>query len=223
MSTAILLFAAIVVAVVVLALIFRRRHDSAIAVESQIEPAAAAEIRREPETAAAARHERDAARDLAGDHPPADAPRQSERYALQRLRILVVDDNPLVGSAIARLLDAHKVTTAPSGQAALTALDLDDNFDAILYAATMRGMPGAAFLTALAGRHPDLRARVALLLGSATPETLRLLALSEVRWVTKPLRYAQLAVCVSELAALRGRFIEPANDSAPEVAAEPAA
>lgn len=126
----------------------------------------------------------------------------AERYRVQRLRILVVDDNAVVGDTITRLLDAHEVTTAASAQAALSQLAHDPGFDAILYALMMPGMPGVAFAAEIAERHPALRPRVAFLInGSSTPETFRLLALSNVPWVTKPIRYAQLATCISEIAA----------------------
>jgi CheY-like chemotaxis protein len=131
------------------------------------------------------------------------APRP-EGYAVQRLRVLVVDPNPLVGRTVTRLLDAHDVTMATSGEAALSALAVDDELDAILYALGMPGMPGVAFAAALAERHPALRPHLAFLIDEAsTPATQRLLALSSARWVTKPISYVQLMTCVSEIAALR--------------------
>jgi CheY-like chemotaxis protein len=123
------------------------------------------------------------------------------RYVVKPLRILVVDDNELVGSTVARLLEVHDVTTATSSEAALSALALDAGFDAILYSLAMPGMSGVKFAATLAERHPALRPRVAFLVnGSSTPETIRLLSLSDIPWVTKPLRYAQLAICVSTVA-----------------------
>jgi CheY-like chemotaxis protein len=137
-----------------------------------------------------------------GSEQPA-AP-SSKRYAFQRLRILVVDDNPLVGRTIARLLDAHEVTFATSGEAALTALALDHTLDVILCALIMPGMSGVAFAAAIAERYPALSRRMAFVIdGTSTPETRRLLALSDVRWVTKPIGYAQLATCVGQVSAQR--------------------
>ncbi len=143
-----------------------------------------------------------------GDEAEAVRP---ERYAIQRLRILVVDDNPQVGRTVTRLLDGHEVTVATSGDAALSMLALDDKLDAILYALTMPGMSGAAFVAVIAERHPELSRCTAFLIdATATPETRRLLALSDVRWVTKPIGHAQLATCVSAVAALRhSRVVSP--------------
>jgi CheY-like chemotaxis protein len=164
--------------------------------------------RREPAITLARRPELGPPRPV-GEVPPAGPPARAERetqlaerYRVQRLRILVVDDNAVVGDTISRLLEAHEVTTAASAEAALSALAYDPGFDAILYALMMPGMPGVAFAAAIADRHPALRPRMAFLInGSSTPETFRLLALSNVPWVTKPIRYAQLATCISEIAA----------------------
>src|SRR5262249_9165430 len=75
---------------------------------------------------------------------------RSPRYAAQRLRILVVDDNPFIGDAVARLLREHDVTTAVGGEVALARLANDTGFDAILVAFAMPGMSGAAFAAQLA-------------------------------------------------------------------------
>ena len=133
---------------------------------------------------------------------PAEAPRPS--YVAQRLRILVVDANPFIGRTVTRLLDGHDVAMATSGEAALSALAIDDDRDAVLCALAMPGMSGQQFAAALAQRHPELRARLVFLVNAgATSETRGLLARSDVRCITKPLGYVQLATCVSEIAAQR--------------------
>jgi CheY-like chemotaxis protein len=135
-------------------------------------------------------------------------------YAMVSLRVLVVDDDPQVGQAIKRLLAAHEVVPVTSGAAALTTLASDDRFDAILCDFTMPGMSGVALSAAIAERHPELRSRVVFLLDAVTtPETKRLIALSDVRWVGKPVGYVQLANCVSEVAAQRNSTTVPSERS----------
>jgi CheY-like chemotaxis protein len=147
---------------------------------------------REPRREPASSEVRDDVREV-----PPPAP-----YQVQRLRILVVDDNAFVGHTVTRLLEAHEVATATSGEAALSALARDSRFDAIRYALMMPGMSGVSFAAAVAERHPALRPRMVFLInGSSTPETFRLLAVSNIPWITKPIRYAQLATCISEVAA----------------------
>ena len=147
---------------------------------------------------------------LCSDYEPARAPARPPdeplalhpAYPVQRWRILVVDNNPLIGRCVTRLLDGHDVAMATSGEAALSALAIDDDRDAILCALDMPGMSGPAFAAAIAQRHPALHARIVFLInGSATRETRTLLTQSKVRCVTKPIAYVQLATCVSEVAA----------------------
>lgn len=193
MTVAALLLGVIVAGVVVALRAAGRAHR---------EPVLATEISSEGEGASAR------------DGDVGEAPR-SQRYTVQRLRILVVDDNPFIGRAVTRLLEAHEVMTAASGEAALSALELDRGYDAILYALAMRGMSGVDFAAAITRQHPDLRARMVFLInGTSTPETRRLLALSNVRWVAKPLAYAPLATCVSEVAAQHACVALPAGHGA---------
>lgn len=136
--------------------------------------------------------------------PATGSSTSSERYAAPRWRILVVDENPLIGRSVTRLLDAHEVAMSTSAEAALSQLAVDNEYDAVLYSLSMPGMSGVTFAAAIAERHPELSSRMVFLIDrSATPETRRLLAVSDVRWVTKPFGYAQLATCVSEIAGQR--------------------
>ena len=120
--------------------------------------------------------------------------------SVARLRILIVDDEPRVGEMIARLMTAHEITTVTSGEAALATLALDDQFDAILCDLIMPGMSGLELADAVAERHQGVRARMVFLASyPSTPATRQFLTSSEARWLTKPVRYAQLATCVSEV------------------------
>jgi CheY-like chemotaxis protein len=131
---------------------------------------------------------------------------------LEQLRLLIVDDDVLAGRMVARVMRGHDTTVVTSGRAALALLAADDKFDAILCAMTMMGMSGVGFAANLAERHIALRSRLVFLVsGGATSQTQRLLALSDVRWVTKPVQYAQLAICVSEVVDAARREQAPAQ------------
>lgn len=158
-------------------------------------------------------------RERARDRDHRGAPREltsARRYSPQRLRILVVDDNPVISEMVARLLDGHEVSAAIGGEAALSTLTLDDRFDAILVALAMRGMSGAAFEAALAERHPDLHPHIVFLVnGALPPDTHAWLERSDVPWVTKPLAYAELATCVCAAAVHRPCAVIPSRTLTP--------
>jgi len=129
-----------------------------------------------------------------------ELPAPSGPPPVERYRLLIVDDDVRAGRTVARLLGAHDTVVVAGSGAALAGLASDAGFDAILCALTMAGMSGVAFAQAIAERYPALRSRLVFLVSaSSTPETQRLLALSEVRWVTKPVQYAKLAICVGEV------------------------
>jgi CheY-like chemotaxis protein len=103
---------------------------------------------------------------------------------------------------IARLMQAHEVTTVTSGEAALAALAADDQFDAILCDLMMPGMSGVELAEVVAERHGAARSRMAFLTSfPSTPAAKQFLSRSEARVLIKPVRYAQLATCVSEIVA----------------------
>ena len=127
--------------------------------------------------------------------------------AAGRLRILVIDDEPLVGQMIERLLASHDTTSVTSGEAALSLLAADDRFDVILCDFMMPGLSGTRLAGAIIERHGRMRSRIVFM--SSTPDAQRLLYRSELRWVAKPARYEQLARCISDVVA----SASPAEDA----------
>ncbi len=79
--------------------------------------------------------------------------------------VLVVDDEPMVGSIFARILRDHDVTVVTTGQEALALLDAGKHFDAVVSDLIMPEMSGMAFYEQLAQRHPDVARRVAFVTG----------------------------------------------------------
>lgn len=74
------------------------------------------------------------------------------------LRILLVDDDELIRTAVPPLIecDGHTVTIASGGQEALARLDGHQPVDLVILDLNMPGMSGAETLTQIRVRHPDL-------------------------------------------------------------------
>jgi len=95
---------------------------------------------------------------------------------------------------------AHRVTTVTSGAEALATLALDDKLDVILCDLMMPGMSGSELASVIEERHQRLRNRMVFVTGGAvTQEATGFLARPDVRWVAKPVRYAELALRVCEI------------------------
>ena len=104
-----------------------------------------------------------AARAPAPDEPERPVPAHAPRAC-----ILVVDDEPLVGRAIQRILgSAHQVTVETSGRAALARAERGERFDLVLCDLMMPEMTGQDLLQALERTAPELAVRVVFLTGGA--------------------------------------------------------
>jgi len=116
-----------------------------------------------------------------------------------RARILVVDDEPLVGTALARTLgDEHDVTVVSGAAAALARIDGGERFDAILSDLLMPGMSGIELYRALARVHPAQARRIAFLTGAAfEAETRALLRAESIPWLEKPFDLSALRALVA--------------------------
>ena len=88
-------------------------------------------------------------------------------------RVLVVDDEPLVGRAVSRILSPpHQVTVASSAGEALTLLEAGP-FDVVLCDLMMPGMTGMDLHARLASADPGLAARFIFLTGGAFTDLAR--------------------------------------------------
>lgn len=87
--------------------------------------------------------------------------------AMQRLEILLVDDDPLVRHVIADELEeaGHFVTSAASGEAALELLRANARYDLVLADYTMPGLSGNALIARIQSDWPGTK--TALLTGFA--------------------------------------------------------
>lgn len=91
-----------------------------------------------------------------------------DALVLPSLRLLVVDDEPLVLRAIGRALYAHDLTLCESGDAALSAVQsAPAPYDAVICDLSMPGMSGRELYEQLAWVDPELAKRFLVLTGGA--------------------------------------------------------
>jgi signal transduction histidine kinase len=95
----------------------------------------------------------------------------------RRGRILVVDDEPMVAGALARILSReHDVVTARNGQEAMVRLDRGERFDVILSDVMMPVMSGIELFDELARTIPEQADKLIFISGGAlTPKVKSLL------------------------------------------------
>ena len=109
---------------------------------------------------------------------PGIVPKSGELPALNlpRGRVLLVDDEPLVGMALRRaLLAEHDVVLVQSGRAALEQL-AEQSFDALISDLVMPEMGGRELHDEACKRQPVLSARTLFTTGSTLPDALEQLA-----------------------------------------------
>jgi signal transduction histidine kinase/ActR/RegA family two-component response regulator len=134
---------------------------------------------------------------LSGAGPPIDFALVSTRG-----RLLLVDDEALVRDLLSRALGrSWDVTMASSGEEALRLLG-GGRFDAVVCDLMMPGMSGMEMAETAWLRDPGLRRRTLFLTGGAiVPEAEAFLERSDVRYLTKPVRMAELNAVLQELVA----------------------
>ena len=134
----------------------------------------------------------------AGEPQPAEAGSGAD--------VLVVDDEPMVGRAITRMLVPHHRVTAVLGAAEALAALSNGHFDAILCDLAMPDMTGMALHDKLQAEAPALAARMVFLTGGGfTREAAEFLDRVPNARLEKPFSPAQLRMAVARLqAAPRG-------------------
>jgi two-component system cell cycle sensor histidine kinase/response regulator CckA len=123
-----------------------------------------------------------------------------------RGRVLVIDDEPQVGTAIRRILVGHDVTVATSAAAALKLLEEDRGIDLILCDLAMAGVSGREFYQRLVARAPELGDRVVFVSGGAfTPQLEAFMKEAGRPWLPKPFSANELRTYVASFLAKRAR------------------
>jgi CheY-like chemotaxis protein len=124
----------------------------------------------------------------------ANAPTEPPAAAhVAKARVLVVDDEDMIGMMLRRVLKAHDVTVLTSAKDALAQIANGARFDAILCDLMMPAMSGIDFHRALDQQHPDQAAALIFLTGGAfSADTAAFLASVSNRQLTKPFDVVKL-------------------------------
>jgi DNA-binding NtrC family response regulator len=133
------------------------------------------------------------------------APEGAAGAVARRGRVLVVDDEPLVGLVIQRAFeDEHEVVVVSSAREALDLLETDQGFDVVLSDLMMPEMSGMALHGELARSHPDLARCTVLLTGGAyTLEARQFLETVQVEVLEKPFELDALRAIIARMVATR--------------------
>jgi PAS domain S-box-containing protein len=120
----------------------------------------------------------------------------------RRERVLVIDDEPMIGVMIRRLLAAHcDVLPLTSAREALRRLAAQERYDAILCDLMMPRMNGIEFFTELSAVSPEMARRTGFLTGGAvTAQARRFLQEHAERTLEKPVELGKLRAFVKTLA-----------------------
>jgi two-component system cell cycle sensor histidine kinase/response regulator CckA len=129
-----------------------------------------------------------------GETLPPPASQEREVLPELRARVLVVDDDELVGRAMKRMLGRwHSVVLASSAREAIEALRADPSFDVVLCDVMMPDVSGIELFQRITSQWPHLGRRVAFLTGASfTPRVGEFLASVSNPWLTKPVNASTL-------------------------------
>ncbi len=136
------------------------------------------------------------------------APARASADRPERGRLLVVDDEPLVGKAVHRVLAAqHEVVVESTAHSALARFERGEAFDLVLCDLMMPQMTGMDLHAAVSRIAPGMAERFVFLTGGAfTPAAREFLERCAPRRIEKPFEPAELREFVgAELRARRGR------------------
>jgi len=121
----------------------------------------------------------------------------------RRTRVLIIDDEPAIASAMKRALgDTYEVVVAGDGRAALVVLAADRDFDVLMCDVVMPDLDGPSFYAALATAAPELVPRVVFTSGGApNPNVQAFLEAVPNRRLEKPFSMDELRGVVGTAAA----------------------
>jgi two-component system NtrC family sensor kinase len=134
--------------------------------------------------------------EAAGSAPGAPLDRKPPRR-----RLLLIDDEPAVGSAVRRLLrDLHEVHILQDAREALRLIAHGQSYDAILCDVMMQGMNGVQFLQALEQSSPELARRTGLMSGGVfNPHAREFIESRSIEFLQKPFERENLRKFVERL------------------------
>ncbi|MEQ8726801.1 MAG: response regulator [Sandaracinaceae bacterium] len=117
------------------------------------------------------------------------------------LRVLVVDDEPLIGTTLRILLDDHDVEVVTSGRAAQEVL-AEGAFDVVLCDLMLDDLSGMELSAWLDEARPDLKEHVIFMTGGAFTEEARtfLRSVPKGRQLEKPFSAAEIQDLLAQFA-----------------------
>jgi DNA-binding NtrC family response regulator len=116
--------------------------------------------------------------------------------------VLVIDDEPLVGRAVARVLAAHEVEVVSSASSALARLRAGEHFDVVVCDLLMPDVTGMDLHGALVVERPDMARRLVFLTGGAFTDRAReFVDRVGARVLEKPVDAKALRAAVAQVAA----------------------
>ena len=128
--------------------------------------------------------------------------------------ILLVDDEPLLRSVVARMVgDAHELTLVESADQALSLIESGERYDAILCDLMLRRQSGMDLHATLLSRHAEQARRMIFLSGGAfTVETAEFLKLMPHRHLPKPFTAEELLDALQLLLSRLGHTARPVRE-----------
>jgi CheY-like chemotaxis protein len=120
--------------------------------------------------------------------PPSPAPANALAAGSPSARVLVIDDEPLVATAIRRALEPqHQVTCVKTVREATALVERGEAFDAILCDLMLPDVTGMDFYDTLLRTRPDVARRVIFMSGAiSTPMAVEFVASVSNRCLEKP-------------------------------------
>jgi DNA-binding NtrC family response regulator len=133
-------------------------------------------------------------------------PEEPERQ-IPRGRILVVDDEPMIGSTIKRILRRqHQVIVAGSGAAGKEILSKDTDFDLVLCDLMMPDVSGMDLYAWISRKYPEVARRIVFITGGAfTPRAAQFIQQVENLRVEKPFDPKNLRTLIRDLLSPPGK------------------
>jgi DNA-binding NtrC family response regulator len=114
--------------------------------------------------------------------------------AIQRRRVLAIDDEALLLKAFQRMLSTHHdIETKLGAREALRGFGQDRNFDIVLCDLQMPDMSGVELYTAVKQQWPELAERFIFITGGAfSPEARRFMEDPSITCINKPFQLREL-------------------------------
>ena len=141
-------------------------------------------------------------------HPSVSAFARSDTATVVRapgaLGVMVIDDEPFIGSLLQRMLAEHDVEVYQTGIAALAKIDAGTEYDVILCDLMMQGMSGMQVYEAIRERSVALAQRVVFMTGGAyTPDAQEFLEGASNPCIPKPFDIRVLRSTIQTVASAR--------------------